>query len=147
MIVPVHAVVGLGLARFFNIPWYFSLLFSTIPDIDHLFFIHTWRFKQGGFASSRTFIHEILGLAIWGGIGLMLTVLIPEWGRPFLVCISLHMLLDFVDGKSIPYRHLRTEQPVDMGIKPWVRVVQQVAVTIIFIVLFLTWEGRPFLRW
>lgn len=139
MTVFTHAITGLGLSRFFpEHPLLLPMLFSVLPDADHLLKLRTWRFEEGGFRNARTLLHELAGCALLGGAGLAVFFAAPELGKLWLVCVSYHLFLDFISGYSRPFKHIREHEPMDFGKNLRLRAIQEIAVSGVF--LWVYWR-------
>lgn len=129
-----HVSTGVGLSALTGQPYYLGIAFSLLPDLDHLAFIHTWQFKEGGFFHARSFMHELLGLSLVFAVGIVLSYWYADIAAFLLLCVSMHFFLDFINGKSIPYRVLRKDaEIIDFGKVFKHRVFQEIFVNIIFI--------------
>jgi hypothetical protein len=138
MTIITHTIVGLGLSKFFpGKPMALPILFSLIPDVDHLLKLKTWRFKEGGFREARTVLHELLGCTLFAIVGLALLMVLPWLGKLWLLCVSFHLFLDFISGYSVPFKHIKEYQPIDFGKNLRLRAAQEIAVSGIFLWIFL----------
>lgn len=134
-----HTIVGLGLSAI--APQHAPTMwvaFSILPDIDHIASIKQWRFKVGGFRSSRTVLHELLGAVIWALIGLLLAFWNISIASVYLVSISVHLFLDFISGYSVPFRGIGNEQSVDFGESIYLRIAQEIAIDLISLLAFVS---------
>ncbi len=132
-----HGTTGAALSVLTGRPIWEGVLFSLLPDIDHLFFIRTWRFREGGFFNARSFMHELLGLSILFVVGAGAALLGQEWGPFFILCVAFHYFIDFINGKSIPYKRIKPEPAlIDFG-KNWnLRIVQEVSLNLVYLSIF-----------
>ena len=129
-----HAAVGLGVASFFRgVPevepaYAYAVAFSLLPDLDHLLFLRTMKMKVGGMRHARTFMHELLGTAVWLAVGFAVMAFRFEMGCLFIACLTAHLFCDFINGYSEPYKHIRAVPGIDMGKHLPTRIVQEVLV-------------------
>ena len=132
-----HAAVGLGVASFFKEtpeaqPAYhyavYAVGFSLLPDLDHLLFLRTMKLKVGGMRHARTFMHELLGTAVWTALGLGVMAFHFEIGCLFIACLSAHLFCDFINGYSEPFKRIRAAPGIDMGKSLRTRIVQEILV-------------------
>ena len=97
------------------------LVFSVIIDFDHLpYIIKTGRsvVKKRFGAASRTRLHEIYGLAIFSLVSCALYFFADARLVAFAMgCLALHLCVDFLTGKSIPFRPYSTKE-VFLGVSP-----------------------------
>lgn len=137
MTVFTHAAVGLGLGSIQPEHRWAMLAFSLLPDLDHLLRIGTWRLKLGSLFESRSVMHELLGALVWACVGTAVSVFDHQMGSAFLLCVSFHLFLDFISGRSRPYRRLREGVIIDLGQRLGIRVGQEVAVILLFLWIYL----------
>ena len=133
-----HATTGAALAVVSNQPIWLGIAISLLPDLDHLFFVKTWKFKQGGFFDARSFMHELLGLFLLTSIGLFITLFKPELGSFVILCLTFNLFFDFINGKSIPYSRIRKRAAiVDLGKSLPPRVAQELILNLLCLGIFL----------
>ena len=133
-----HATTGAALAVVSNQPVWLGIALSLLPDIDHLFFVKTWRFKQGGFFEARSFMHELLGLFLLTIFGLIITMVKPDFGHFLILCVTFHLFFDFINGKSVPFSKIRKHAlTVDLGKSFPPRVAQEIMLNLMCIGIFL----------
>jgi hypothetical protein len=133
-----HTAVGIALSQFFP-PEYLpvSIVFSLLPDVEQVLNERGWRPSVGDAGSPQSPMHGLLGAAVYGAIGLLVTVIDHQMGTLFLVCVATHLYLDFVSGASVPFRYIKRNaarinfgNPPDnpVGRKLWIRVLQEASV-------------------
>ena len=126
-----HAAVGLGVASFFKeVPevqpaYLYAVGFSLLPDLDHLLFLRTMKLKVGGMRHARTFMHELLGTAVWMAVGLCVMAFHFQFGCLFIACLSAHLFCDFINGYSEPFKRVRSAPGIDMGKSLPTRIAQE----------------------
>ncbi|GIX06355.1 MAG: hypothetical protein KatS3mg115_0758 [Candidatus Poribacteria bacterium] len=134
-----HAAMGLGIGALFpKAPIGWAVAFSLLPDLDHLLFVRSLRLRVGGMRHARTFLHELLGGVLYLGLGGALELWRPPLGALLITCVSAHLLCDFLNGYSRPFVGIRSAPSVDLGVRLWVRVVQEVVVGGVFLWIFFT---------
>jgi len=133
-----HVAVGIALSQFFPSGYLpASVAFSVMPDLDHLPSAARWKLQVNGFETSQTFMHGLFGATIYGTAGLLMTLLHRQTGSLFLLCVAVHLFLDFISGVSIPFRLIYADptrinfgNPADqpLGRKFWIRFIQEAGV-------------------
>lgn len=132
-----HATTGVTLAVLTGQPIWLGIGFSLLPDVDHLFRIHTWRFRNGGFLAARSAMHELVGLSILLAGGVILGMFDAQLGPFFILCVVFHFFLDFINGKTFPYRKIRRDfKMIDFGKTTRLRVIQEVGLNVVYFLIF-----------
>lgn len=133
-----HTMIGLAISRFFpNTPQSAAIAFSLIPDADHVFMVLRYSFRREGFLRSRTILHELIGAACWGIVGLGLMLIDSTLGELLIVCTSIHLFLDFISGASTPLYPYSNFQ-IDFRFKPILRAIEELVVIICSGAIFLS---------
>jgi len=140
-----HVAMGVALSRFFP-PGYLpaTVAFSLLPDVDHLLNVRRWKPRVNGFEASQTAMHGVLGAAVYGTIGLLAMVFDRQLATLFLLCVAMHLFLDFVSGVGVPFKHVE-ENPIRVNFgnppgKPfgrrfWMRFLQEASVIAISLLI------------
>ncbi len=143
-----HTAMGFALSQFFP-PEYLpaSIAFSLLPDVDHLPNVRKWKLRVNGFETSQTAMHGLLGAAVYGTIGLLITIVDSQVGTLFLICVATHLFLDFISGVSVPFKHIKKSptkinfgNPPDepLGRKFWIRFLQEAGVIAVSLLIYMS---------
>jgi len=113
MTVFTHAICGIVLSTILGFPYWLGVLFSIIPDVDHFFFIGKFpkKIKVNTLSSLRSPFHELIGVAIVSSISIIFIMFkfYPSVVKFFLLCYVTHLFLDFLIGKSRPFRYINSK--------------------------------------
>jgi membrane-bound metal-dependent hydrolase YbcI (DUF457 family) len=142
-----HAAMGIALSRFFP-PEYLpaAVVFSLLPDVDHLLSVRKWKPHVNGFETSQTAMHGVLGAALYSTIGLLALMFNRQLASLFLISVAVHLFLDFISGASVPFKHIE-ENPVKknfgnppdepLGGRFWIRFLQEASVIAVSLLIFM----------
>jgi len=143
-----HVAVGVALSRFFP-PEYLpvSVAFSVLPDVDHLLSVKEWELRVNGFEEAQTAMHGLFGAAVYGAVGLLATIIHAQTGTLFLLCVAVHLFLDFISGAGVPFRLIENEPArINFGNPPnqplgrrfWTRFLQEAGVIAVSLLIFMS---------
>lgn len=113
MTIITHALCGVTVSKILGYPYWIGIIFSIIPDIDHLILLKRIpkNLKPNSFASLRSPFHEFVGIIIVSLLSVVLIMLnfYPNLVKFFLLCYILHLFCDFLIGESYPFKYLNSE--------------------------------------
>jgi hypothetical protein len=105
-----HAMCGVALASVLHFPYWMGILFSIIPDIDHLILFNRIprKIEANSLAVLRSPFHEFAGIVIISAVSILLIKIgfYPSIVKFFLLCYIAHLFLDFVIGESYPFKYI-----------------------------------------
>jgi len=108
-----HVICGLTLSTMLGFPYWMGIIFSIAPDIDHVLLINRFpkKMEANCLSSLRSPFHELIGIVIVSSISSILIAfnLYSSVVKFFLLCYTAHLFLDFLIGKSYPFRYINSE--------------------------------------
>jgi len=108
-----HILAGILISKMFSFPYWIGIMFSIFPDIDHVFLLQKLirsddRFSANSMSCLRSPLHELTGAIAITIIVVVMTLLnfYKNEAYFFLLCYLVHIFLDFLAGRSYPYKYL-----------------------------------------
>jgi len=110
MTVFTHAICGLTLSTILGFPHWMGIIFSIAPDIDHVLLISRFprKIEVNSLSFLRSPLHELIGVLFVSSISITFIALDihPSATKFFLLCYITHLFLDFIVGKSYPFKYV-----------------------------------------
>jgi len=105
-----HAICGLVLSTILGFPHWMGIIFSIVPDMDHILLISRFprKIEVNSFSCLRSPFHELIGVLLVSFVSITFIVLgiHPSATKFFLLCYITHLFLDFLIGKSYPFKYV-----------------------------------------